>query len=44
MSYIVGQIAFFNLGQKKENFEFKPVLLSLKIDLVSYHACDRGVG
>ena len=30
--------------QEKENSEFKPTLLRLKIDLVSHPACGRGFG
>ena len=44
---IVGQIVFFSLGeatsQEKENSEFKPVKLRLKIDLVSYPAREEGL-
>ena len=42
MGKIVGQTRFFSLSEatslEKENSEFKPVKLRLKIDLVSYPA------
>ena len=47
MGKIVGQTRFFSLGeatsQEKENSEFKPVKLCLKIDLVSYPARAEGL-
>ena len=43
MGKIVGQTGFFSLGEEKENSEFKPVKLRLKIDLVSYPARAEGL-
>ena len=43
MDLIVGQTGFFSLGEEKENSEFKPVKLRLKVDLVSYPARAEGL-
>ena len=48
IEYVVGQSGFFNLGWankllEKENFEFKPSLLCLKIGLVKHPICGVGI-